>query len=58
MIDIVKRFKCDVCGDELCVKDDDNIPKWTIQTEVGDLCPDCSKAWDECKRAFIERMRG
>lgn len=58
MVDIVKRYKCDVCGDEVCVKEDANIPTWTIKTEIGDLCPDCALAWDECKRAFKERMKG
>lgn len=57
MIDIVKRFKCDACGKEVCCSDSKNVPSWTVSTEVGDLCPSCSNAWENHKQSFIERMR-
>ena len=59
MIDIVKRYTCDACNKSVCVDDDENenIPAWTVNTEVGDLCPTCYSAWESWKSSFIERMR-
>ena len=57
MVDIVKRYKCDVCRKEVCVTESENVPSWTIETEVGDLCPSCSNAWSEFKKSFVERIR-
>lgn len=59
MVDNVLRYKCDCCGSldfsEITVKEP---PKgWTIGTEMGDLCPNCSKFWETTKQDFIERMR-
>ena len=57
MVDIVKRYVCDACRKEVCVKDSDNVPSWTTSTEIGDLCPSCSNAWENYKKSFVERMR-
>lgn len=57
MIDIVKRYQCDACLKEVCVHESDNIPSWTTSTEIGDLCPACSTAWDSYKASFITNMR-
>lgn len=57
MVDIVKRYKCDVCDKELCVNDSENVPSWIVKSEVGDLCPSCSYAWENLKKDFINRMR-
>ena len=57
MVNIVKRYVCDACLRELCVAESENIPSWTTSTEVGDLCPACSNAWENHKKSFIERMR-
>jgi len=57
MVDIVKRYTCDACKKTVCCADGNNIPKWTVETEVGDLCPSCSNAWENYKKSFIERMR-
>lgn len=60
----VIRYTCDACGKELCLISKDGNPKplptnpaWTIKSEVGDLCPSCSNAWENYKKSFIERMR-
>ena len=57
MTDIVKRFTCDACGKSVCVKESDNVPSWTVPTEVGDLCPSCDSAWESWKSSFVERMK-
>ncbi len=56
MVDIVKRYKCDVCDKELCVTESENIPSWIVSTEVGDLCPSCANSWENLKKDFISRM--
>ena len=49
-VDIVRRYICDVCEKSSCVnKDLDESLSWTTKTEVGDLCPDCLKVWEETK---------
>lgn len=57
MIDIYKRYRCDSCGEEEFVSESENIPGWTISTEVGDLCPECYNAWELHKKKFVEKMR-
>ena len=57
MVDVVKRYICDACKKTTCVAESDNIPSWTTKTEIGDLCPSCSTAWDNYKKSFIEKMR-
>ncbi len=57
MTDIVKRYTCDACGESVCVADDKNVPSWTVNTEIGDLCPSCASAWESWKSSFVERMR-
>lgn len=57
MVDIVKRYTCDACKKSVCCTDGDNVPAWTVHTEVGDLCPNCFSAWETWKHDFIERMR-
>lgn len=37
MVDIVKRYTCDACKKTVCCADGGNVPKWTVETEVGDL---------------------
>ena len=56
MISVVKRYICDACGKEFCIDPEHDIEGWT-SSEVGDLCPSCSRAWDNYKESFIERMR-
>ena len=57
MVDIVKRYVCDACGKQACTAESDNIPSWTVKTEIGDLCPSCSNAWENYKKSFIEKMK-
>ena len=57
MVDVVKRFVCDACKRTVCVADSENVPSWTTSTEIGDLCPSCSNAWETYKKSFIEKMR-
>ncbi|SFU32932.1 hypothetical protein [Butyrivibrio sp. INlla21] len=57
MIDTVVRQTCDVCGKHECVANSENVPSWTIPSEVGDLCPSCARAWEEHKADFLIRMR-
>lgn len=57
MVDIVKRYICDACGRESCTGESDNIPSWTVKTEIGDLCPSCATAWENMKQSFVEKMR-
>ena len=57
MVDVVKRFVCDACKKSVCVQESENVPSWTISTEIGDLCPSCSNAWENYKKSFIEKMR-
>lgn len=57
MISIVTQYKCDACRKSVCVSDSDNVPSWTTKTEVGDLCPSCSRSWENYKQSFIEKMR-
>ena len=57
MVDIVKRFSCDACKKTVCVTESENVPSWTTSTEIGDLCPTCSNAWENFKKSFVERMR-
>ena len=35
----------------------ENVPSWTVGTEIGDLCPTCSYAWENYKKSFVEKMR-
>ncbi len=60
MVEITKKYVCDFCGREntYVLGSNDNTPIWITHSDVGDLCPACSKVWDEYKQAFIERMRG
>ena len=59
MIQIVTQYQCDACKKSVCMTDTENgnIPSWTVKTEIGDLCPSCSKAWENYKQSFIEKMR-
>lgn len=57
MVDIVKRFVCDACRRQVCVTESENVPSWTTSTEIGDLCPSCTNAWENYKRSFVEKMR-
>ena len=57
MVDIVKRYICDACKRTVCVTESENVPSWTVKSEIGDLCPSCSNAWENYKKSFIERMR-
>lgn len=57
MVDIVKRYVCDACKKSICVDESSNCPSWTIKTEIGDLCPSCSNAWENYKASFVEKMR-
>ena len=53
------KYQCDCCGDMAFMPEDskESPQGWRITTEVGDLCPKCSKAWDIHKQDFIEKMR-
>lgn len=55
MVEISKRYICDICGDEVTINDNKNIPAWITKTEVGDLCPGCFVLWVKAKKDFIER---
>ena len=56
MIGIVKRYVCDACRCEECVGEDEVKEGWT-KTEEWDLCPSCTRAWQNFKSSFIEQMR-
>jgi hypothetical protein len=56
MVGIVKRYVCDACKREECVGETEENTEW-VRTEVGDLCPACSRAWDNFKASFVEQMR-
>ncbi len=57
MVDVVKRFSCDACRAVEHSQTDEIIDNWALNTEIGDLCPSCAKAWDTYKKSFIEKMR-
>ena len=58
MIQIVTQYQCDACKKSMCMSEENpNVPSWTVKTEIGDLCPSCSKAWENYKQSFIEKMR-
>ena len=57
MVDTVKRYTCDACLKSTCVTESENVPSWTVKTEIGDLCPNCLSAWETWKTSFVERMR-
>ena len=58
MIDIVTRYTCDACHKTFCAHNEmDEAIGWAEKTEVGDLCPSCSNAWENYKQSFIEKMR-
>ena len=56
MVGVVKRYICTSCGKELCVDVDAEAQDWT-KADDWDLCPSCSRAWDNYKQSFLERMR-
>ncbi len=56
MIEIVKRYVCESCGKQEFVQPDSEAAEW-MTTEIGDLCPVCSRAWSNYKESFINRMR-
>lgn len=55
MVEIKIHYICDLCGDEVYLEDNENVPKWVTKTEVGDLCPACLLVWENAKKDFIER---
>ena len=57
MVTEVIKYTCDACKKEENVKIGGELQTWTRNTEVGDLCPACKRAWDELKESFIIRMR-
>lgn len=59
MIDQVRRYMCDACGEIMCLDDKADIYEsgWQIGSEIGDLCPSCKNAWTNYKQSFVERMR-
>ena len=59
MIDKVLRYRCSGCDAmDFTEEDSKKAPAgWTIGTEVGDLCPNCSKFWKQTKQDFLERMK-
>ena len=57
MVEIKVHYICDLCGDEVCLEDNENVPKWVTKTEVGDLCPACMTVWEARKKAFIKEFK-
>lgn len=57
MVNIKVHYICDLCGDEVCLEDNENVPKWVTKTEVGDLCPACMTVWETTKKTFIKNMK-
>ena len=57
MIEDVRKYKCDACKKEDSAKPGEALPNWTVGSEVGDLCPTCTRAWTEMKNSFLVRMR-
>lgn len=57
MVEITKKYTCDICGMLLVLGVNDNIPDWTHHTEVGDLCPTCTELWEEHKKDFLKRYK-
>ena len=55
----VEQCVCDVCHKTI---NEEETPvrergEWVFETEVGDLCPSCARAWANLKQSFIEKMR-
>lgn len=48
---------CDICGASKSISSSENVPRWTVPSEVGDLCPSCARSWLEHKQSFIIRMK-
>lgn len=57
MVAMVKRYVCDACKKVDCVGENAEAEGWVLGTEVGDLCPSCSRAWGNFKQSFLEKMR-
>jgi hypothetical protein len=57
MVEDVKRYRCDACRNAVSSDMEKVKQTWAINTEVGDLCPRCSRIWEEFKQSFIEKMR-
>ena len=57
MVQKVKRYSCDACRKVDCVSEEQILHEWKIGTEIGDLCPSCSRAWENYKSSFLEKMR-
>ena len=56
MVDMVKRYVCDVCKKQLCVDVEVDAFEWE-KTDIGDLCPACARAWKDYKESFLIKMR-
>ena len=56
MIQRGTRYICDACRKEFFIQEGGENKEWT-EAEGWDLCPSCSRAWDNFKESFIERMR-
>ena len=57
MIDQGIRFTCDACQKSTFVKSEMEAEQWRRNTEIGDLCPACARAWDGFKESFVQKMR-
>ena len=57
MVNIKVHYICDLCGDEVCLEDNKNVPKWVTPTEVGDLCPACLQVWEKEKKDFVKKIK-
>ena len=57
MVNIKVHYICDLCGDEVYLEDNKNVPKWVTPTEVGDLCPACNSVWVKAKKDFVKKMK-
>ena len=57
MVEEVKKYTCDACGESKDMANSSQVPSWTVKTDVGDLCPKCASAWETWKHDFIECMR-
>lgn len=57
MVKHVNQYCCDLCRKKVNEEDIKDLTKWTLGTEVGDLCPSCSTAWANFKQSFIEKTR-
>lgn len=54
------EYQCDACLKRTYDPENvrNNSMQWKLNTEIGDLCPECAQKWAENKENFLNQMRG